>query len=58
MRIVDAEPQLVAEILEEMEVTESHKKKAFIVHIGHHPSLGRMVVIEAKDGQSAIVEME
>lgn len=57
MRIIDAEPQLVCEILEEMNVTESRKKASFTVHIGYHRVLGRLVIIEGKDGVGAIVEL-
>lgn len=58
MKIIDAEPQLVGEILEEIRVTESRKKSAFTVHIGHHRLLGRLVVIESKDGAGVIVELD
>lgn len=58
MRIIDAEPQLVTEILEEMTVSQSRRRPAFTVYIGHHRLLGRLVVVEGKDGSGAIVELE
>lgn len=58
MRIVDAEEQLVADILEELNVTESRERSTYTVYVGHHPLLGRMVVVRAKSGQGTIVEMD
>lgn len=58
MRIVDAEPQLISEILEEMNVTDTRNKAAFKLFIGHHQLLGRLVVVKGRDGAGAIVEME
>jgi hypothetical protein len=58
MRIIDAESQLVGEIIEEMTVTESRKRRAFTVHIGHHRLLGRLAVIEDKSGAGVIVELD
>jgi len=58
MRIIDAEPQLVSEIIEEMTVTESRKKGAFTVHIGHHRLLGRLVVVEGKDRAGVVVALD
>ena len=58
MRIIDAEPELIEEILEEIEVVESRDNESFSVHIGHHPTLGRIALVRAKEGQGAIIEME
>ena len=58
MRIVDAEEQLVADILGELSVTESRERSTYTVYVGHHPLLGRMVVVQAKGGQGTIVEMD
>lgn len=60
MRIIDAEPQLVRDILDEMQVTELHDKERCKVYVGRHPLLGRMVVISfpEDDGGGVIVEME
>ena len=57
MRIIDAEPQLLAEILEEMAVINTHPKKRYTVYTGRHPELGRMIIIESRDG-SAIIEID
>jgi hypothetical protein len=58
MKIIDAEPQLVREIIEEMTVTESRKRSAFTVHIGHHRLLGRLAVVEDKNGAGVILELD
>jgi hypothetical protein len=58
MRIIDAEPQLVSDILDEMEEVDSHKREAMTVYIGHHRTLGRMVVIKTEDGSGVVVEMD
>ncbi|MGC1952765.1 MAG: hypothetical protein WA970_09370 [Gammaproteobacteria bacterium] len=58
MKIIDAEPQLVSEIIEETTVTESRKKAAFTIHIGRHRLLGRLAVVEDKHGAGVIVELD
>lgn len=58
MRIIDAEPQLITEILDEMDVTHTHRTETFVVSTGVHETLGRMVVIEGPDGHGAVVEMD
>lgn len=60
MRIIDAEPQLVQDVLDEMQVLDSHEKDRYIVHAGRHQLLGRMVIISfpENDGAGTIVEME
>ena len=58
MRIIDAEPQLINDILDEMEVVDSHKRDTITVYIGHHGTLGRMVVIKSADGSGVVVEMD
>jgi hypothetical protein len=57
MKIIDAAPELVADILEEMEVSESKEKASFIVRVGHHPTMGRIVVISGARDEAAIVQM-
>lgn len=57
MRIIDAAPELVADILEEMEVSDSIEKTSFTVRIGHHPTMGRIVIILGRDEETAIVQM-
>ncbi len=58
MRIVDAEPQLIQDFLSEIAVVVSKDKPSFKLFAGRHPTLGKVVIIESKHGDSVIVEME
>lgn len=58
MRIIDAEPQLLEDIEEEMEIIISHQTKMSAIRAGRHPTLGRIVLIVYKGKSGAIVEME
>ncbi len=58
MRIVDAEPQLLKDFIDEIEVTVSKESQSYTVHGGRHPILGKVVAIESKEGDSLIVEVD
>jgi hypothetical protein len=58
MRIVDAEPELVQELLEETQVSETRARSNFTVHVGHHPTMGKVAIVEGKNGQGVVVELE
>jgi hypothetical protein len=58
MRIIEAEPQLVAELLEELEALDSRDRGAYKVYVGHHRMMGRVVVVIDKEGVGTIVELE
>ena len=58
MRILDAEPQLVKELLDEIEIAASKEKRSLTAHAGRHPTLGKVVIIESKKGDSLIVEVD
>lgn len=60
MRIIDAEPQLVRDILDEMQVVELDEKDRCNVYVGRHQLMGRLVVISFAEegGGGVIVEME
>jgi len=58
MRIIDTEPELIREIIEETELVETRKHKSFTVHVGHHPTMGRIAVIAAPTGTGAVVELD
>jgi hypothetical protein len=57
VRIVEAEPQLVRDIVEEMEVAESKDRGSYTVYVGYHKTMGRIVVISGPGRQGTIVEM-
>ena len=58
MRIIDAESQLLNDILQEMEIAESKDKDNFSVYVGRHEMLGRMVVVAGHDNKGVIVEID
>lgn len=58
MRIVDAEQELVKELLEETQVSETRNRGSFTVHVGHHPTMGRVAIVEGGNGQGVVVELE
>ncbi|MCB1876491.1 MAG: hypothetical protein KDH88_11010 [Chromatiales bacterium] len=58
MRIVDVEPQLLQDLIAEMQVTDTKQKNGLTVKVGLHPTLGRVVVVSGPDGHGMMVEME
>lgn len=58
MRIVDAEPQLIKDFIDEIEVIVTKENPSLTVYVGRHPTLGKVVAIESKKGDSLIVEVD
>ena len=58
MRIIDAEPQLIKDFIDEIEVIATREKPSLKIHAGRHPTLGKVVIIENKKGDGLIVEMD
>ena len=58
MRIIDAESQLLSDILQEMEIVDSQDKDSFSVYVGRHETLGRMVVVAGHYERGVIIEMD
>ena len=58
MRIVDAEADLVRDLVDETEIVVSKEKAAFTLYAGRHPTLGKVVIVEGKGGAGVIVETE
>lgn len=58
MRIVDAEPQLLKDFIDEIDVAEAKENPSLTVRVGRHPVLGKVVVIESREGGSMIVEVD
>ncbi len=58
MRIVEAERELIQDLLGETRVTASKALPEFTIHAGQHETLGKVVIIEKPDGRGAIVETE
>ena len=57
MRTFDAEPQVLQDLREESEIVTAQAHQDFNVWAVRHPTLGKLVIIESRDG-SVIVETE
>ena len=58
MRIFEAEPQIVQDLLDEGKLISQKQHKDFKVSAMRHPTLGKVVIVEGRDGSGAIVETE
>jgi hypothetical protein len=58
MRIVEAEPELIQDLLGETQVSITKTVRDMVIRAGHHETLGRVVIIEQADGRGAIVEVD
>jgi hypothetical protein len=58
MRLFNAEPQIIRDLKDESEVVATREHPLFKVSAARHPTLGKMVIIETKDGDGVVVETE
>jgi hypothetical protein len=58
MRMFDAESRMMAELKEEGRVVSEKQYPSFRVTAVRHPTLGKLVLVEDKDGNGAVVESE
>jgi hypothetical protein len=58
MRIVEAERQLIEDLLGETQITASKTLSQGSIRAGHHETLGKVVIIQYPDGHGAIVEID
>ena len=58
MRTFDAEPQVLQDMREESEIVTAQAHQKFNVWAVRHPTLGKLVIIEGRDGSGVIVETE
>ena len=58
MRIVEAERQLIEDLLGETQVTTSKTLSEATIRAGHHETLGKVVIIQYPDGRGVIVEID
>lgn len=58
MRMFDAEPQIIQDFIDESEVVTSKEHPSFHAYATRHPTLGKVVIIESKNGDGVIVETE
>ena len=58
MRLFDAVPEMVRDLLDESEIISAKEHSAFKVSAARHPTLGKLVVVESKEGDGIVVETE
>jgi|GEM_PF-4061256 len=58
MRIVNSDPQLIKDIMDEIKVIAIKEQPSLTVHAGRHPVLGKVVVIQGINDESVIVEVD
>jgi hypothetical protein len=55
MRIIDAEPQIIADLKDEGELITSKRTPTFEVTAVRHPTLGKLVIVARQDGSGGVV---
>ena len=58
MRIIDADAQVIADLKDEGRVVAEHSHPAFSVVTLRHPTLGKLVLVQAPDGTGVMVATE
>jgi hypothetical protein len=58
MHLFNAEPQIIQDLKEESDVVATKEHPVFKVSAARHPTLGKIVIVETKDGDGIIVETE
>jgi hypothetical protein len=58
MRSFDAEPEIVRDMRDEGEIITEKRHRDFKVCAVRHPTLGKVVIVEGRDGSGVIVETE
>jgi len=58
MHLFNAEPQIIQDLKEESDVVATKEHPTFKVSAARHPTLGKIVIVETKDGDGIVVETE
>ena len=58
MRTLEAEFQVLSDLRDECEVVATQAHQDFTVWALRHPTLGKLVIVEGRDGSGVIVETE
>ena len=58
MRVFEAETQIVTDLRDEGNLVVQKQHTDFTVYAVRHPTLGKVVIVEGKDGSGLIVETE
>ncbi len=56
MRLFDAGPQIIQDLKDESEIVAVKKHSRFKVSAIRHPTMGKVVIVEAKHGDGIIIE--
>ncbi len=56
MRIIDAEPQVIADLQDEGRVLAEQRYPSFTIITVLHPTLGKLVLVQDRNGGGAMVE--
>ncbi len=58
MRMFDADAPIIRDLKDESELIGEKSTAAFNVVTARHPTLGKLVIISAKDGTGIVVEAD
>jgi len=58
MRIFDAETRIIQDLKDECEIIVTKEQPDYQVVAARHPTLGKVVIVEGKNGSGVIVETE
>jgi hypothetical protein len=58
LRLFEAEPQVLRDLTDETKIVATKEHPDFKVYATRHPTLGKVVIVEGRDGRGIIVETE
>lgn len=58
MRIFDAEPAIARDLQDESEILGRKETPTFTVVTARHPTLGKLVIVTARDGSGVAVAID
>jgi len=58
MKIVEAEEQLIEDLIGESNVVASRTTEGLEIYAGRHPTLGRVVIVRTESGRGACIEVD
>jgi hypothetical protein len=58
MRMFDAEPSIIEDLKDECEIIVTREHAGHRIFAARHPTLGKVVIVQAGDGSGVIVETE
>ena len=58
MRLIEAEPAIIRDLMEESDLVGEKSLSGTSIFLVRHPTLGKLVLIKAADGQGMVVEID